>query len=412
MLAIGRDFIMQDFFTRTVAFVWLVTVGMVVSNCALAIEPANLRAGPVYFTPSLETETRYVDNVFRSTNNEVDSWVLEVTPKVQAWMQNGINTYSLSYQLQDTRYSDTHDDDFTDQQLNLDIHHEFTAKNALNFFGEYYDGHEERGTGLSEGGISALIDKPVEYELATWGGDYTYGNTDSRGRLELAAKTADYQYQNFREFTRFRDRDQDIYSGTYFWKVAQRTDILAQIRNIRNRYDQTNPSDVAGSLDSKEYNYLLGISWEATARTSGSVKVGWYDREYDSAGRKDSDGFQWEVDLIYKPRTYSTVNLASRRFSRETNGLGDFIDTSETEVTWDHYWSSRGSSHLSIMYATDDYSQSPRDDDRGQAEFSYSYQFKRWFDVGAGYRRERRDSSVRSLDYEYNVYFIEAELSL
>ncbi len=402
----------QGFQLKVVPVVMLAIASMFACARTLAVEPANMQAGPIYFTPTLSTDLSYVDNIFRSTNNERSSWVLELTPRIQAWAQSGNNTYSLSYQLQDSTYASFHDDDFTDHQVNLDIHQEFNVRNVLNLFGEYYNGHEERGTGLTEGDVARLVEKPVEYDLTTLGGDYTFGSRESRGRLELAAQTAAYEYQNFRQFTAFRDRDEDTYSGTFFWKVGQRTDVLGELRIIRNRYDNTNPGAAAGSLDSDEVNYLVGINWDATARTSGSIKVGWYDREFNSASRSDSDGFQWEVDLTYKPRTYSVINLKSRRYSQETNALGDFIDSSEVSFAWDHHWTSRGRSHLSMMFGTDEYSGSTREDDRRGAEASYSYQLKRWFDLGLGYRHETRNSDIRSLDYSYNVYFIEVELSL
>ncbi len=382
------------------------------TTAAIASEPGHLQAGSVYFTPTVDVETRYVDNLFRSSNHEKDTWVLDIAPRIQAWMQNGASTYSLSYELKDSTYASSHDDDFTDHQLNLDIHHEFNAKNVLNFAAEYYDGHEERGTGLSEGVVGQLIDEPVEFERTSFGGDYTVGNRESNGRLQLAAGTVNYDYQNFRNFTQFRDRDQDTLSGIFFWKVAPKTDILFEVRSITNDYDTTNPGDAAGSLDSDELLYLVGVSWDATAKTSGSIKIGSYDREYDSSARSDDDGFSWEVELSYQPRSYSTLDFGTRRFSQETNGLGDSINTEEYTGAWNHDWNSRSRTHLGFLLAEDDYSGARRVDDRVELEASYKFAAKRWLDLGLGYRYEERDSDVRTLNYELNVFFIEAELSL
>ncbi|MFK8049248.1 MAG: outer membrane beta-barrel protein, partial [Halioglobus sp.] len=298
-----------------------------------------------------------------------------------------------------------------DQQVNLDLHHEFNAKHQLDVFGEYYDGHEKRGTGLTDG-FGGLVDAPVEYVRETYGGIYTYGNNSSRGRLRLEAKSADYDFKNFRSFTRFRDREQDTLSGTFFWKIASRTDALVQVRAIDNKYDHTSPFDSFGSFDSEEYNYLVGITWEATAKTKGSVKIGAYDREYDSSARDDDDGFQWEVDLTYMPRTYSAIKFETRRYSQETNGRGDSIDTQEYSLAWDHNWSGRSSTKFLVLTGTEDYSGIDRKDDRFDIEASYSYSAQRWLDLGAGFRREDRDSDDRLFDYKRNVIFIEANVSL
>ncbi len=385
---------------------------------AHAIEPANVQLGPVYVAPTLAVETRYVDNLLRATLDaqDISTWVLDTRPKVQAWLQNGTNTYSLSYQLKDLRHSSSKDDDFTDHQVNLDISHAFNARNSLKLYGLYYDGHEERGTGLAEGALSGGIPEPVELEKTRYGGDYTYGSRESRGRLVLGYDYYEPDYQNYRAFTRFRDYEQDTYKGTFYWAVAPRTDLLAELRYLDTDYDRDRPADNFGSYDSEEYSYFVGASWEATAKTAGSVRVGAYDREFDAADRTEENGFSWEVHVDYKPRSYSVINLGTRRFSQETNGVGDFIDTEEYTLSWAHDWSARSTTLLKVLYADDEYQSDAealfRQDDRWFGQASYSFKFRRWFDVGAGYRYEERDSSRANLDYTQHVYFIEAELSL
>lgn len=366
----------------------------------------------MYIVPTVEVESRYEDNIFRSARDEKSSWVLDVLPKVQAWLKNGNNTYSLSYQLQDFTYFSSDDDDYTDHQVNADIHHEFNARNTVNAYGQYFDGHEERGTGLSEGGFGQLIDEPIEYEEWRWGGDYTYGSRQAKGRMTVAYDYRDLEYQNFRGFTRYRDREQDTLKGTFFWKVAPRTDALLEVRYIDNEYNSTNPSDPAGSFDSEELNYYAGLEWQATAKTTGSVRLGWFDRSYDSRARSDDDGFSWEVDVDYRPRSYSTFNFGTRRYSDETNGLGDAINVEEYSLGWDHDWSGRSRTEVSSIWGDDDYTGSNRQDDRFSLEAKYLYNVDRWFDIGGGYRFEDRDSKQDTLDYDLNVYFLEAVLSL
>jgi len=389
----------------------LTIVVALANHSTLAVEPANIQAGPLYIVPTLDVKSGYVDNLFRSRNDEKSTWTSEVTPKMQAWLKSGVNTYSLGYQVTDYRYENSGRDNYTDQQVNLDIHHEFNAKNELDLFGEYYDGHEKRGTGLTDG-LGSLVNAPVEYVRETYGGTYTYGSSSSRGRLRLEAKKADYEFKKFRNFTRFRDREQDTLSGTFFWKIAAKTDALMQVRAIDNEYDHTNPFDSFGSYDSEEYNYLVGVTWEATAKTRGSVKVGTFDRQYDSSARDDDDGFQWEVDLTYLPRTYSSIKFETRRYSQETNGRGDSINTQEYSLAWDHNWSGRSSTKFWVLTGTEDYSGIRRKDDRFDIEASYSYSAKRWLDLGAGLRREDRDSNDALFDYTRNVIFVEANVSL
>jgi hypothetical protein len=386
---------------------------MAMSACSvvLALEPANLQLGPVYVTPTLDTRLEYVDNLFRTPDDKKETGLSVLKPRVQAWLESGLNTYSFAYTLEDFRYFDSSDDDYTDHRFNIDIHHEFNAKNVLNLYGEFFDSHEERGTGLSEG-VADLIDSPVEFERKTAGTDYTFGNLQSNGRLKLAAKYRDTLYQNFRQDTQYRDYDQYGLDGTFYWKVASKTDVLAEVRYQEIRYDLVDPLRRGGSFDSDEYNYLLGVSWQPTAKTSGSVKLGFFERSYESLEREDDDGFSWEVDVYYKPRTYSVVNLASRRFSQETNGLGDAVNTAETSLKWDHDWSSQSSTALTGLYQTDDFRGSERKDKVWGAEASYKYAMRRWLDLGVGYRYEDRNSDFDLYDYDRNKVFISADFSL
>ncbi|MEH6589993.1 MAG: outer membrane beta-barrel protein [Halioglobus sp.] len=389
----------------------LAALGVGGMQAASALEPANLQAGPVFVTPTLDSYLEYVDNLFRTPDDEKSSGVSILKPRVQAWVENGLNTYSLAYTLIDTRYFDSRDDNYTDNQLNLDIYHEFNAKNAANFYAEYFAGHEERGTGLSEG-IPELISEPVEFDRATVGGDYTYGSSSSRGRIKLAAKAKEIEYQNFREETIYRDYDQYGYDTTFFWKVASRTDVLAEVRYQDTEYNKVDPLAVDGDLNSNEYNYFVGVAWDATAKTSGSVKVGGYERQYDSSARDDNSGFSWDVKASYKPRTYSEFTLSSRRFSEETNGQGDAINSNRTELAWDHKWSGRSSTDLSLAYLNSDYAGTEREDDQYEVAAAYNYAMRRWLDLGFGYRYEDRSSSLNFYDYTRNTAFIRATVSL
>ena len=378
---------------------------------AIALEPANLVWGSVYVTPTLDTRVEYVDNLFRTPDDKKETGLSVIKPGVQAWLQNGPNTYSLSYNLEDFRYFDSSDDDYTDHEFNIDVHHEFNAKNVWNVYGEFLDAHEERGTGLSEG-VAENIDEPVEFERTTAGTDYTIGNLSSKGRVELAGKYRDTEYQNFREDTQYRDYDQYGLEGTFYWKVASKTNILAEIRYQEIRYDAIDPIRAGGSFDSDEYNYFLGVSWEPTAKTSGSVKLGSFDRSYKSELREDDDGFSWEVDVSYKPRSYSVFHLESKRFSQETNGIGDSVNTQATRLDWDHNWNARSSTRLSGLFAKEDYSGSDRKDDVYGIELAYNYAMRRWLDLGIGYRYEDRNSDIDLYDYDRSKVFVEAKFSL
>jgi hypothetical protein len=135
-------------------------LGALSAQTSQALEPTNLQAGSFFFTPTLDLEAYYTDNLWLTDSRKKDTWVGVLTPRLLTWLQDGLNTYSLILELEDSTYENSSDDDFTDYTAQLDIHHEFNSKNVVNLLGEYYDGHEERGTGLIEGNLSFATDKP------------------------------------------------------------------------------------------------------------------------------------------------------------------------------------------------------------------------------------------------------------
>ena len=380
----------------------------------LAIEPAHLRPGGFYLTPILEVEQKHIDNLLRSANSEIDTWGTITRPSLQTWAQKDLDTYSLAYELEDGAYNDSSEDDYTNHTFRIDVHKEATARNVFDLYGKYFNGYEPRGTGLTEGITGDVIDKPLKYDLTLFGGIYTLGSSTSIARLEVEARTEEIKYKNFRAFTREYDRSEDSYRGTFFYRMGGRTDALLEVRHHDTDYrlDDGDRVLVANGLDSDEDIYLIGVQWEATAKTTGSIKMGAFDRVAENDERGDDNGFHWEAEIAWQPRTYSEFQLVTRRYSGETNGLGDYMDSREYSAAWNHSWTQRWHTSVQALFGDDNYPGSERQDERYEAEAGVAYSFRRWLDLGAGYRYEKRQSDIDALKYTRNVFYFDVKLSL
>lgn len=399
----GRTF--NRFFQRLT-----LAIAFVVAGAAhAAAPPEGGSGGKLNWIFDLDTQFNWVDNLFRSPDEEQETWGTVVSPALQVWIQNGPSSVSVTLRARDFHYASSHDDDYTDYIANLDIHHEFNARNTLNFFAEFNDTHEERGTGLSEG-IAQRFETPVELERAIVGGDYTFGSSESDGRLKLGVKGVDHEYQNFRDITQYRDREELHATGTFYWKVGGRTDLLAEVRYYETEYDLTDPLDTAGTLDSDNYQYFVGVEWDATGKISGGIRLGTLDRKYKSDQREDDDGFNWDIDITYSPRTYSHIRFVSGSSYRETNGLGDGIDTGKNIISWDHGWSSRTRTFLEVGLITDEYAGFERDDDTVAVKAEITHLLNRHLEMGFGYRYEDADSDIDFFDYRRNEVFLNLDL--
>ena len=93
---------------------------------------------------------------------------------------------------------------------------------------------------------------------------------------------------------------------------------MGEVRGTDIDYLLSNPNS------GREIRYYAGVTWEATAATTGTVKLGRLERKFDG-GQPKFTGPSWEAAVFWSPRTYSKFDLYTARFTTEASGLGDFI---------------------------------------------------------------------------------------
>ena len=364
--------------------------------------------GGILFTPSLRLGLMNDDNVIYSDSGKHDSVVAVVNPNFELSADNGISTYNLTYSLSKGEYFDSEQDNYLDHALGGDANWELNARNRVTLAGSYEDGHEARGSGFSQGSGSSL-DEPETYQEDDIHGIYSFGAEAAKGRIDLTLGTGGRDYDGG-DRTRYRDRGADYASLEFFFNTGGKTELLAEVTRRKIDYDYTDVG--VETLNSTETDLLLGITWEGTAKTSGTIKVGSRQKKFDSAARRDSTGPRWEVGIRWLPRTYSAFDLLTERGSEETNGVGNFIDSQRYTLSWTHSWLERLSTEASISYSDLEYEGSNRDDDLDISSLSVKYQMRRWLALSLGMELSDRDSSIDVFDYDRNLTFIGIQATL
>ncbi|NOZ11101.1 MAG: outer membrane beta-barrel protein [Gammaproteobacteria bacterium] len=359
----------------------------------------SVPVGPFMLYPSLTVQYLRDDNILRQpSGTEQSDDVFMASPALDFRIEKGGQLYRIGYQAEVGRYGSSSADDYEDQNLIGELDVGLGRRGRLNMQAEYLDEHDARGTQRTEGAVG-LPATPDEWHATRFDGTLSYGAEKAYGRVELNAGYFSKVYDNNRTLTAVRDRDNTDFGVTLYYNVAPRTDLLLQAAITDIDY-------ATATLDSQERRYLAGITWEATAKTSGTVKIGRLEKNFDIAGRTNFAGSSWEASAQWSPRTYSTVDIATSRRTDETNGTGDFILTQDLSLTWNHKWSSDISTKVNYLVANDDYDPTVRQDDRTQYGVSMSYQVRRWLKVGVGYSYDKRESSSNAFDYKRNVYGI------
>ncbi len=352
--------------------------------------------------PTIGIDFGYDDNLTLSNSQQIDSTFTVISPGLRVEIPGNRSFLAVSYEGELGAYHDSSLDDFDDHKFRAEYRYDPTARTGIDMYAEYRKAHDQRGTGARQGDQGLIDLEPDEYDAFGFGGRWAYGAVGAQGRIELEAGKVDLEYQNNREFTRFRDREDLFWGGTFYWRIAPKTSALVQYQWADIDYDSI-------GLDSEETRYLVGVTWEATAKTSGTVKFGRLDKDFDDPAREDYNGATWEAEISWSPKTYSVFTLAASRETDETDGFGDFVLREDVTLAWRHNWSDRFRTVVDIGIGDDDHRSNIRKDDLFFWGLAARWQFNRYFQLGAGVKYFERDSVQQEFDFDRYLYLISLE---
>lgn len=360
-----------------------------------SVDPKDLtgRVLPGFY-PNVELDLGYDDNVGRTQRNTDSSVFGMLKPELQWNGVFGKHLVRIGYLGEYANYFDISDENYRDHFLGGDVTLDLTQKLNVNGGVAYSQGHESRGvSGAANSGL-----KPNEWEQWSAKLEALYGR-----RIATAQIGARYEYFN-RDYTNnnqfLRNNDTNTLTLIGFYNLGPKTRLL--IEPSISEVDYTNP---ASNQDNTKRKILAGVTWDATAKTSGTVKVGKYDTSYDNL--PDTDGLAINANVIWKPKTYSKVTLRASNDSYDSSiGGASSYDAAIIGVDWEHDLSDITQLQAGAEYESDDYSGASREDDFVSAYVGLSRAVTRNITVGARYEFETRDSSIPLNDYDDNTFLI------
>ena len=233
----------------------------------------------------------------------------------------------------------------------------------------------------------------------------------SKGRIDVTAGISIVDYDINTDNYRSRDRDTVNVGATFYYNVMPATDITFDV--IFNDIEYDFALDADTPLDSEETRILVGAEWESTAQTTGYVKVGNRKKDFADPTRESFSGLDWQVGVVWTPKTYSTVEISTFTNTSETNGEGNFIDTETFQLTWNHQWLERVSSTFRTGYTVDTYTGgTDRKDENISLGASLNYQMERYVLVQLGYDFEQRNSNRDQIDFDRNLLTLSVSITL
>ncbi len=333
-------------------------------------------------------------NLFLTRLAPTSSNITTLAPGLKLVARSKATTFTFDYTSRSAKYESSRADNYSDYHLGGIGEFVFNSRTGLRLGGDYNKGHDPRGS--TDRGISA---KPDVFSNSGLNGLFAYGGNEASGRIELDAGSYNKRYKNNRATTIGSDRDTTNFGGRFFARFTPKTSFLVEARQDKFDY-----KSATSSFDSKERRFLVGVTWEATAATSGTVKVGQIRKDFTSSIIKDFSGTGWDAIAQWAPQSYSRLGLTTVKEFGESTGLGDFILTKRYGVNWTHDWNSRFTTVASASRAKDDFANGARNDTTDSFGVRINYKVQRWLTLGGELINTDRDSNNAAFKYKRNIY--------
>lgn len=304
--------------------------------------------------------------------------------------------YSLAYNADIGHYDNSSADNYVDQNLLGIVDLGLTSSATLKISPEYLIGHDERGSTFG-----TATTTPNTWNSAGLYGTFGYGAEEARGHVDLDAGYTDRQYQNNRWLTVAYDKKLTNVGGTVYLRLQPKTSLLFNVKQTVISYQ-----DPASNLSSKEQRLLLGAKWEATAQTTGEVKVGKVQKKFDS-GLETFTGGSWEGSVRWTPVSYVNVDMVSSRQPTETTLAGSttiLVSNSGANVAYD--LNDRVTLNANGYQIKEDFVGAGRNDNTNIYGLKAEYKFRSWLLGGVEYTNSRKTSSDPLNDYSRNIFML------
>jgi len=366
-------------------------------------DPVIIPAGPFEFAPIFEAAESYNDNIFSRDNFKRDSLLTQFHAGGQLALARQLNRYALTYTLQSSQYHNSPQDDYIDHFVGGASHIEFTSRNRLDVNMGYLDSHYQRGVFLGRDLLTPTVRaEPDQYHLHSADAAYRYGRAEAKGNLELKFNVQDYTFQNNREFTAKQDRTQFVVTPGFYFRVAPKTTLQAQVENQLIKYRE---AQISG-FDSLKQRFLIGGSWLHSAKAQISARIGYLRGEFDNPKSKEFDDATWDLSANWAPLTYSRFNLSIAHDVSPTIASDNLRASDRYRLGWTHEWTPRVTTQLFGSRENADNLGVKRQDDYTSFGVDLNYGIRRWLGIGVNYSYRSLKSDNKELDFNQNVIML------
>ncbi|MFW0758982.1 outer membrane beta-barrel protein [Pseudomonas sp. H11T01] len=375
---------------------------MMASLCpgmAWSLDPQHIDVYGFNFTPTLELSESYDDNFRELQRNRQSSLVTKLAPYFELKAEDRNSATRLIWQPTQYIYHDEPDASNTAQRVRLDSIMEFTDRHRLKLDVEARKYEQTNSTA-----VDGINDKIRSNRV---NGLYTYGARSAANQIDLGANYAQLRYDNSDGINNDKERNTTGLNTTWYHRIGSNTRGVLEYDHTIFDYLQSN-----SPRSSKSDAVLAGAEWDFTARTTGNVRVGFERKNFDNSSSKDLNNPTWQVDLRWKPRTYSTFTFVASQAMAEGDDGSQAVKATSVLLGWRHGWTERITTEAEAGLARYVYEGQSRTDNFRDANLALVYAMRRWLDIKLGYRYRNDNSDADNQSFVRNVFLISFNVSL
>jgi len=356
----------------------------------------------VYFYPTAFVGYGYNDNVISDASSTVGSSFTNFAPQVVAELKHKGDRFTLLASLDAMRYANSASDNVNNADVELAGDHYFSSRARAAWSVGQVNGSDPRGTTYYKSST-----EPDRWHTTNLNGRIAYGAVEAPGRVEFDLGNQVKTYDNNRDVMAIADLTLDSFAARGFYRLGTRSLALVEFRQAKANYASSLSTD-----SNTERRYYAGLTWEATAATTGIVKIGQMTKDFDNSGRAGFSGGSWEASIRWLPQTYSAFDLRTSRSTADATGYGNYNLNTSTDLSWNHKWTQSLSSRISAGVLNTEFGGTSRKDTANNVALTVDYAVLRWLKIGIDLASTDNSSSIPTWSYKRNVTMLTLNASL
>lgn len=299
---------------RPTAFTKLIAVGLplglaLVSQAFGIFAPIPQREQGLTLVAELESGVRYDSNVFSTPDNEEESFVFLIAPRIKLNAAVSERTFvRAGYDLDAQFYTSRGDGDTEDALYNHVLFGE-----VAHTFAEGWSASVRNTLSLIDSPEATLEGLPAQADQSYDRNDFTInlnGQINEKNAFSARYRNTMFEYDED-IIADGLDRDENLFGLEYIFRASPVLDVVGEYRYLSVDYDNTVNSFGTNIDPSSDANFfLVGLDYRPSETLTVAWRIGAEDREFEGGNNTDDDDtfFYNRLTVIYKYMERSYVS--------------------------------------------------------------------------------------------------------